>query len=125
MPLVFLAYKVSIMKIRYLALLFISLIPLQSQARTYCGVVTIEQMLTGARHGAMMRVSGSACNWVCLDPDAEILSERESNMMFSFLTSKYLSKQPINLTVFSGSDAQQYATACNGPYPVVEDVRTP
>lgn len=52
-----------------------------------CGIVTIEKVLTGPRHGAMMQLN-KVCGksvWVCLDPDAEHMSENESERLFSFV----------------------------------------
>jgi len=40
-------------------------------AELSCGTVEIETVLTGPRHGAMMKVSDLSCGnsgWICLDP---------------------------------------------------------
>lgn len=88
-----------------------------------CGVVNIDKVLSGPRHGSMMLVSNRACGnrgWVCLDPDAEHMSSKESDRLFAFiLTNKMASKK---IAVHAYTDI--YSTAC-GSYPVVEDVRTP
>lgn len=89
-------------------------------SKQFCGVVSIEQVLTGPRHGAMMRVSG-ACGWVCLDPDAQYMSKPESERLFAQVLAAYSSKQKVHLHVWSN----KFAIACNGGYKVVEDLRTP
>ena len=88
-----------------------------------CGVVTINDVLTGPRHGAMMRVSNNLCGnggWLCLDPNAEYMTENESDRLFSFVLSSYMADKKIKVWAYT----DVYASAC-GSYPVVEDVRTP
>lgn len=88
-----------------------------------CGIVTIEKILTGSRHGAMMRISNRSCGsggWVCLDPNAESMTEKESDRLFSFVLASKLAGQKVNVTVHSDI----YPAACNGGYPAAEDVRT-
>ncbi len=87
-----------------------------------CGSVTINEILTGPRHGAMMRVSNTECGntgYVCLDPNGETMSKEESDRLFSFVLSNYMAGKPLRVQVYT----DVYAQAC-GSYPVVEDVRT-
>ena len=92
--------------------------------RLDCGVVNIDKVLSGPRHGAMMKVSNTSCGpsgWVCLDPDAEHMSTRESDRLFSFVIAHKMANKQIQLSV----DTELFSSACNGIYPVVEDIRTP
>lgn len=50
-----------------------------------------------------------------------IISKEQSQRLYALVLSQYIAKQPIALYIDEGI----YAAACNGPYPVVEDVRTP
>jgi hypothetical protein len=90
-----------------------------------CGQVTVAQLLAGPRHGSMMRVSNPSCGpgggWICLDPDPQYLTPEKSKRLYALLLSLYLTNRPFQLSVNEGT----FATACNGGYPVVEDVRTP
>jgi len=94
-----------------------------------CGTVKILEVITGPRHGAMMRVDNANCKatpaattngWVCLDPDAEHMSAAESERLFAEIMSMYLANRSILLSVYTGKTS----IACNGPYPVLEDVRS-
>jgi hypothetical protein len=90
-----------------------------------CGEVTIAQMLAGPRHGSMMRVSNPSCGpasgWICLDPDPQYVTAEKSKRLYALLLSLYLTNRPFQLSIHEGT----FASACNGGYPVVEDVRTP
>lgn len=89
-----------------------------------CGVVMIDSILAGPRHGSMMHVNNRACGpsggWVCLDPDGQYLSTEKGKRMYAFILAQYMAKAPISLYVHEGT----FVAAC-GNYPVVEDVRTP
>ena len=88
-----------------------------------CGQVTVAQLLGGPRHGSMMRVSNTSCGpggWICLDPDPQYLTPEKSKRLYALLLSLYLTNRPFQLSINEGT----FATACNGGYPVVEDVRT-
>lgn len=89
-----------------------------------CGVVTIEKLLAGPKHGAMMRVDNPACvgheGWICLDPDAQHMSQAESDRMFSFLLAYHLSGKQIQITI-----EPEVSTSSCGTYAIIEDVRTP
>lgn len=85
-----------------------------------CGDVNIEQVLVGPRYGAMMRVSGSRCNWVCLDPEAEVMSQEVSDRVFSFVLSHEMVNTKVRVRVYRN----ETASAC-GNYPVVSYIRTP
>ena len=119
----------AMFKLKLGALLFVTsvgtLVAPAAFAAQNCGSVTIKSILAGPRHGSMMQVSNASCGpsigWVCLDPDGTYLSTEKGKRMYAFVLAQYLAKQPIYLSVESGV----YAAACNGPYPVVEDVRTP
>ena len=90
---------------------------------TSCGNVTILQILTGPSHGAMMRVSNPSCGssgWVCLDPNGEYLSQKESDRLFSHMLTTKLENSPIHLTVYD----DKFPIACGGNYPVAYDART-
>ena len=70
-----------------------------------------------------MRVSDASCGyhgWICLNPDAEIMSARESDRLYSLVLAQKMADRKINVTVYENV----YAVACNGIYPVLEDVRT-
>ena len=88
---------------------------------TNCGTRYIQQLLAGPRHGAMMRLDATcgASNWVCLDPVGEKMSASEVEWLHKFVLESYLHNDPIQVSV-DGT-----ASACNGGYSVVEDVRTP
>jgi hypothetical protein len=90
-----------------------------------CGQVTVAQLLAGPRHGSMMRVSNTSCGpaggWICLDPDPQYVTPEKSKRLYALVLSLYLTNRPFQLSVNEGT----FATACNGGYPVVEDVRTP
>src|SRR4051812_9118487 len=90
-----------------------------------CGQVTVAQLLAGPRHGSMMRVSNPSCGsgggWICLDPDPQYVTPEKSKRLYALLLSLYLTNRPFQLSINEGT----FATACNGGYPVVEDVRTP
>lgn len=88
-----------------------------------CGIVTIEKVLTGPRHGAMMQLN-KVCGksvWVCLDPDAEHMSENESERLFSFVLASTMANKSIRVAV----NKNTFAAACGSEYSVVHDVRTP
>lgn len=110
------------MKRLFIALL--SAIPVIVSAGTQdCGAVSIQKVLAGPRHGAMMNVSNSSCGnngWVCLDPNGEHMSVEESERLFSFVLSNHMANRQVRLTVYD----DVFAVAC-GSYPVVEDIRTP
>lgn len=103
----------------------ISLDPVPFIQPEECGSVNIVSILAGPRHGSMMQVSNSDCGrsygWICLDPDGTYLSSEKGKRMYAFILAQYLAKEPVNLTV----KPYVYAAACNGAFPVVEDVRTP
>jgi hypothetical protein len=87
-----------------------------------CGQVTILSVLAGTRHGSMMQISNATCapsGWVCLDPDAQYTTPEKSKRLYALVMMKYLSKEPVVLTVTNGVTA----SAC-GPYALVEDIRT-
>jgi hypothetical protein len=96
-----------------------------SQAVQNCGEVTVAQLLAGPRHGSMMRVSNPSCGpasgWICLDPDPQSVTPEKSKRLYALLLSLYLTNRPFQLSIHEGT----FASACNGGYPVVEDVRTP
>lgn len=88
-----------------------------------CGVVTIKRVLTGPRHGAMMEVN-KICGhntWVCLDPDGEFMSAKESERVFSFVLASKMANKKIRLAV----SKNKFANACGSSYSVVDDIRTP
>ena len=88
-----------------------------------CGVVTIENLLTGPRHGAMMRVSNHSCGnggWLCLDPNGEVMTLEESKLLFSFILANKMAGTQIAVTAYT----DVYANSC-GSYPVIEDARYP
>ncbi len=84
-----------------------------------CGEVSITNILTGPRHGAMMQIDPACASWVCLDPDGEHMSQKESDRLFSFILAQQMANKKITLSIKEGV----YAAACNGSYPVVDDVR--
>jgi hypothetical protein len=88
---------------------------------TNCGTRYITQLLAGPRHGAMMRLDAVCGNdtWVCLDPVGEKMSASELQWLHNFVLESYVNNAPIQVSV-DGT-----ASACNGHYAVVEDVRTP
>jgi len=96
-----------------------------AQAVQDCGQVTVAQLLAGSRHGSMMRVSNSACGpaggWICLDPDPQYVTAEKSKRLYALLLSLYLTNRPFQLSIYEST----FASACNGGYPVVEDLRTP
>ena len=92
-------------------------------AEKYCGNVSIVQMLSGPRHGSMMRVSDASCGsggWVCLDPEAQAMSAEKSKRMYAFLLTQYSLGLPIELSIHDTT----FPAACGSVYPVVSDVRT-
>lgn len=120
----------SIFKLKLGALLFVASVgslvaPAAFAANQDCGSVSIKSILAGPRHGSMMQVSNTGCGpssgWICLDPDSTFLSTEKGKRMYAFVLAQYLAKQPIYLTVQNGV----FAAACNGAYPIVDDVRTP
>ena len=110
---------------KILAFIFSAMLSISAVAGTAidCGVVNINKVLTGPRHGAMMNVSNPSCGrggWLCLDPDAEHMSAKESDKLFAFILSNHMANKQIRVWAYT----DVYATAC-GNYPIVEDVRTP
>lgn len=88
-----------------------------------CGVVTIKRVLTGPRHGAMMEVD-KICGhntWVCLDPDGEFMSAKESERVFSFVLASKMANKKVRLAV----SKNKFANACGSSFSVVDDIRTP
>lgn len=91
-----------------------------------CGVVNIVNMIAGPRHGSMMQVSNPSCGvagaagWICLDPDAQIMTSEKSKRLYAFVLSQYMTNRQVYLSVSDGV----YASACGAAYPVVEDVRS-
>jgi hypothetical protein len=85
-----------------------------------CGVTAIGEVLSGPRHGAMVRVENTACGtggWVCLDSNSVHLTPATSKRVFDLITLQYALGKPIYLTHYIGK------SECGG-YPVIEDVRT-
>ena len=88
-----------------------------------CGVVTIDRVLTGPRHGTMIQVNNLSCGssgWLCLDPNGEYLTQSESDKLFAFILASKFSEKPVWIHAYTNV----FTTTC-GAYPVVEDVRTP
>jgi len=113
--------KKFIVKLLVSSVLFLLSI-LCSAATQDCGKVKIEKLLTGPRHGAMVLVSNHSCGsggWVCLDPDGEVLSQSESDKLYSFMLAMHLAEKPFYLHV----SPENKPKACAG-YPIVEDART-
>ncbi len=102
-----------------------SLFSTSALAVQFCGTVAIIQMLTGPRHGSMILVNNTSCGpsggYVCLDPDGQYMTPEKSKRLYAFILSQFITKQPIQLTIYEGT----FAAACNGTYPVVEDARSP
>jgi hypothetical protein len=89
---------------------------------TYCGDVSIVRVLTGLHHGTMMEITpscGPAGIWICLDPEGQFMSKEVSKRLFAQVLTYEATKQKFNLAV----RVDLNATACNGPYAVLEDLR--
>ena len=105
-------------------LIFVS--PSIHAAPESCGVVKIEKILTGPRHGAMVKIDNTQCGgdnegWICLDPDAQHMSEAESNRLFSFLLAFHLADKEVAVMI----DKSVHTSACSGTYAFMHDARTP
>ena len=89
-----------------------------------CGDVTVVEFLSGPRHGSMVRVSNPSCGpasgWICLDPDPQHMTAEKSKRIHALLLAMHLTNRPFNLSIHEAT----FATACNGGYPIVEDMRT-
>ena len=88
-----------------------------------CSNVTITQVLTGPRHGAMIKTSDQTCglnSYVCLDPEAEFMSAEASKRLFSFALSAHMAGKSVQISY----DTNKKPLACNGSYPTVDDMRT-
>jgi len=86
-----------------------------------CGNVKIIQVLAGPRHGGMMYVDNASCGnqgWVCLDPNAETLTQQESDRLYSLVLAFYMANKTVNVSVYPDLKP----ASCSG-YPVVEDIR--
>lgn len=109
---------------KYVILFLLLVVSGVSNAGTIsCGVVSIERVLAGPRHGAMMFVSNYNCGnkggWICLDPMGENVSQEVSDRVYSLVLAFHLAGKPVQLTVYDST----YPSACGG-YPALEDVRT-
>jgi hypothetical protein len=72
----------------------------------------------------MMNVSNASCGpggYVCLDPEGQIMGPEKSKRLFAFVMAASVANRAIQLSVSPST----FAAACNGSYPVVEDVRWP
>jgi len=92
--------------------------------RIDCGIVSVESLLSGPRHGSMMKVT-PACpgtnGWVCLDPDAEHMSVEVSKRLYAQVLSFHVANKSFELHI--STDLKP--TACGSSYPTPEDLRTP
>ena len=87
-----------------------------------CGSVTLDSVLTGPRHGAMIHVSNPSCGysgWVCLDPNGEHMSLEESTKLFTMSLQAYMANKGVAVTIYD----DKFTTACGPVIPVIEDLR--
>jgi len=102
-----------------LVVVFVSGNAQSAAPRVDCGLVDIEDILTGPRHGALMEVSNPNCGggWVCLDPESEFTSVNVSKRMFSFVLANQMAGNKVRVYI----SPDKLSTAC-GNYPVVETI---
>ncbi len=90
----------------------------------YCGKVKIVNFLSGPAHGSMMKVSNPSCGthdgWVCLDPGAQHMTPEISKRVYAQVLAYHMADKEFWL----GVSLDKSATGCNGPYPVIADLRT-
>lgn len=88
-----------------------------------CNSVSIIQVLSGPKYGAMMRISDHGCfgrgGWICLDANAESLTPQISDKVYSMALAFYMSGKKAIVEV----DTSKSAPACAGGYPLIEDFR--
>ena len=87
-----------------------------------CGMVKIEQIITGPRHGALLNIDNNSCGnsgYVCLDINGEYASKFIAQAAYSFALANKMANKKVNITV----DKAFNPKACNGAYPVIEDIR--
>lgn len=87
-----------------------------------CGDVDIHQLVAGPRHGSLIHVSNPNCGndgWVCLDPEAENVTQRTSDRVYDLVTTSIAENKAISLSV----NTHIKPSACGGEFPSVEDVR--
>lgn len=89
-----------------------------------CGTVSINKVLGGPKHGSLIQVSDSSCGgrggWLCLDPDAQVMSKAVSDRLFSIVLASYMAGKKVQVEV----DPAVSTSACVGGYPLVHDLRT-
>jgi len=88
-----------------------------------CGVVSIEQVITGPRHGSLLNLSNNSCGnsgYACIDLEGEYSSKEKGQAAYAFALAAHMSGQDINVTV----DLDVKPSSCGSAYPVVEDIRT-
>jgi hypothetical protein len=88
-----------------------------------CGVVAVEQVITGPRHGALLNISSNSCGnsgYVCLDIEGEYASKEAGQAAYSFALASKMAGLNVSIT----TDLDFKPTSCGGGYPVVEDIRT-
>ncbi len=105
-------------------LLFVVFIPFFSQAEDLqpCGVTSIEQVITGPRHGVLLNLSNDECGnsgYVCIDIDPSNGSNEIGKAAYSFALAMYMSSTDVQITV----DPTINPSSCGGNFPAVEDIR--
>jgi len=110
---------------RYLICLFI-LFPIGGFAVNLqnCSASSIEQIITGPKHGALINLVDNECGnngYVCLDIEGEYSSKEKSRVALAFLFTSYATEKRIQVTV----DLDIKPASCNGNYPMIDDIRTP
>ncbi len=94
-----------------------------SKTTMSCGNVTIEQIITGPRHGALLNISNNSCGnsgYVCLDIEGEYASTEAGQAAYSFALASKMAGQSVHIV----ADMDYNPSSCGGGYPVVEDIRS-
>ena len=85
-----------------------------------CGEVTIDRIMTGPRHQAMLQVSDTSCGkngFVCIDITGMYMTEKEADITFSYALAKHASGESVGISV------NNTQLGCNFDAPVINDLR--
>ncbi|WP_428240814.1 hypothetical protein [Gynuella sp.] len=84
--------------------------------------MSIVELITGPRHGALLNVSNKQCGnsgYVCIDLEGEYGSAEVGRATYSMALSSKVAGNSVNVSV----DLDFKPNLCHG-YPVLEDIRT-
>ena len=92
-----------------------------SASMAHCENVKIENVLTGPRHKAMIKVNDSSCGnngFFCFHSSHPSIDEPLMKLMFAFSLSHQAAGKAISIWSSSAE------IGCGGAFPIIDDIRT-